>query len=1425
MNRVFSLFRCFLVLFSCLSMRGTLTSQDVKNKAIEQNRLTDFPLWIDFQLVLKGSCENSEDVITRPLKCLGGSYVIKYERAIKKGRIERASLFRENESSGQPLSTALFFWKNKLLTDFWVENNEGKIILQDRFIYSEQGQLTKTVTTKDGQNGCVEKVCHYNEKGKLVEESILYKNQKALLYKWIYDDAGKLVEEQKEAVQLSGKEISSSETTSYLQDGVIRRKFSTSISGKLASCSILEWALNAQKKPLFVQFVGVNGEARSTRYSYDEKARLIKKIKPDGVELSYEYDANDKLVHLFSSDQTVDTTLIYGPQGYITGAYDKVCGHIKREFSESGRLVKEDVNGQVLSFTYDAQERRKKMTLPDLSTIRYRYNDNSLATIGRFSSENVLLYEYVMKDNASKSTTDDKENTYLAKLQDTLGGYESFVEYDSFGQVTKEAGEFSNDYTFDAQGKLLEKNGYKADLNAFGELLFDGEALYEYDANGNLTANKKNGESFTYEYDALDRLVRVFKNGKKIEENTYDIFFRRISTKKQQETVQYIFDGDEEIGTFISGQVQELKVVADSTPVVVELQGKAYRTIVDFRSSIHALVDMETDAILETYRYSAFGKEKILNGEGQVVSASHIKNPWRFASRRVSESTHLISFDKRCYLPELLRFVSQDPLSYIDGINTVSFATNDPMRNMDPSGLFSVPVDFQALQKRVHNGITDMYNKSIQMITFARSELEWFFDFRSQFEDVAFKVMNKTVWTLIGYNPDPTSRHLVGRNEANDKVRITLINGILNAHSTATDNAEFISKLHGGTAVHYLYAASSGFTADIMRAIFSKMGFATPQAKLLATTWKDLIKEMGGIKSGGRVIHYAHSLGGTDTYRALSLLDDEERAMIQVATFGSPELIKEGECASVKNYISTHDIIPCLSPVGYIQGRLGTRSDIQFLPSDRGIPGLDHIMTEAPYFGAIEELGRKFQAEYLSKDRLETGSDIIAKGFSSKQKKKASSFSKKNVETLGELSIDLKVRAAIEAKDYRLLGQIIAQNLPKAISMFDLIVIGGQLQCIPLLRAITATKNMLAMKTTLGLNPGELVQISLFIEAELAKFRMQKKYFLSEKETGLPREIEYDPKSKNTFIHLGTRGVKRIGIGFHKIVTKTILYHIVRPEIVANCRTGLADKREMKVIEALQGVRGIVEGRAFITHTKKEHQEDKLEIILKLYNKGSLMKMYYDKTQNFSLLEKLKIAVDLSTGLAGMHKRGLVHRDLHTGNQLINISKTPDGRRLVKAAITDFGRTVVKKECPGKIVQAFRFYVAPEGFFPEKLKSDDYFATDVYALGCVFHEVFYGKDPVWFHDKYFQDADKSARKRWSARQGLVKVLNQMNQVRRQQLRAKSAALSIEERFESIILKMIHPVASQRESALDVATKLKVLYKALKSKTETTKTAK
>ena len=166
---------------------------------------------------------------------------------------------------------------------------------------------------------------------------------------------------------------------------------------------------------------------------------------------------------------------------------------------------------------------------------------------------------------------------------------------------------------------------------------------------------------------------------------TYDAFHRRLSKESNGKITDFLYQCDDEIGSFTDGKITELRLLGSGcgaeigAAVAIELQGTPYVPIHDTLGNVTTLLDL-SGKVFACYRYTAFGEEE---------THGNLLNPWRFASKRADPETGFIHFGRRYYLPAVGRWLTPDPLWFADGPNLYAYVHNHPLAYTDPDGQFA----------------------------------------------------------------------------------------------------------------------------------------------------------------------------------------------------------------------------------------------------------------------------------------------------------------------------------------------------------------------------------------------------------------------------------------------------------------------------------------------------------------------------------------------------------------------------------------------------------------------------------------------------------------------------------------------------------------------------------------------------------------
>ena len=122
---------------------------------------------------------------------------------------------------------------------------------------------------------------------------------------------------------------------------------------------------------------------------------------------------------------------------------------------------------------------------------------------------------------------------------------------------------------------------------------------------------------------------------------------------------------------------------------------------------------------------------------------------------------------------------------------------------------------------------------------------------------------------------------------------------------------------------------------------------------------------------------------------------------------------------------------------------------------------------------------------------------------------------------------------------------------------------------------------------------------------------------------------------------------------------------------------------------------------------------------------GADLKELIDQRRFGDLAWKVRVMVEVAAGMAFVHSRNLVHRDLKPGNIHVTREGLPPAEALATAVkIMDFGlvRLGDSNMTRTGMVLGSPAYMAPEQLRGDKADS----RTDVFALGAVFYELLSG---------------------------------------------------------------------------------------------------
>ena len=293
--------------------------------------------------------------------------------------------------------------------------------------------------------------------------------------------------------------------------------------------------------------------------------------------------------------------------------------------------------------------------------LKYEYDKNG--NIVKISENGLLTVRYAY-DSVSRLIRED--NRALGKTW--------LYSYDNKGNILSKR---ETAFTLKADVEECEftsvQYGYNGD-----ELLFVGTEACAYDALGNPSVYRGKAVSWS--------------NGRRMMSYggtalTYDGLGRRLS----KGNITYTYDGSNRV----IKQSDGLEFLYDNDGVAAVVQGEnTYLYRKDAQGNICALLDSNGGVVVK-YIYDAWGNHAVVDADGNdITDEGHIgnKNPYRYRGYYYDADLKLYWLQTRYYDPETGRFVTIDDISYLDpetinGLNLYAYCGNNPVMNVDPTGM------------------------------------------------------------------------------------------------------------------------------------------------------------------------------------------------------------------------------------------------------------------------------------------------------------------------------------------------------------------------------------------------------------------------------------------------------------------------------------------------------------------------------------------------------------------------------------------------------------------------------------------------------------------------------------------------------------------------------------------------------------------
>ncbi len=651
--------------------------------------------------------------------------------------LDRVVEERTENSTGHALLRKKFVYNDARNLDQIIGYPQNQESILMKYEYNEFGCVVKATNAAGNSTQIIYDDAYVNDWGQKGSKRTVI-DPMGNLTEEIFDNDDHLIQVCKK--DKSGKLLSCVDTSyDFAGNKMLEKAVILSTDTKSRDFEI-EYAYN-QGDQLETITIGKGLEERATYFEYNSYGELTKKSYPGAqTPIVYQYDNRGDLemVSYKEGKKNIEYKLYYDYNKNLTsmnrGNLALSYTYDENELPTS-ETIKDGFGSYQVSRTYDDEGKVRTLRFPDGSYVEYSYEGPLVKNISRFSKDKKELYTYsVASRDQMGNIMEEILPGYLGsrtQAWDEAGGrvgiatdffQDKVLEYDPLDNIKKretsleeapftteydyntllqlisEKGDIEHNYSYDSIGNRLKKDGSLYKVNGLNELLETKDSTYTFHLNGNLATKIANGKTWTYQSNPLNQIISI-KDDQDAVTFTYDLigkrFSKHIDSKGKKRTLRFFYIDDTEIGCVNEkGIIIELKIPSnpnnpESPAIAIEIKKETYIPIYDLQGNIACLLDHKNRKVVESYRYSAYGEEKIINENRREISDSSVGNPWRYRGKRVDKETGLIYFGYRYYDPEIGRWISPDPLGTIDGLNLYAYAHNNPMTYVDYFGLSS----------------------------------------------------------------------------------------------------------------------------------------------------------------------------------------------------------------------------------------------------------------------------------------------------------------------------------------------------------------------------------------------------------------------------------------------------------------------------------------------------------------------------------------------------------------------------------------------------------------------------------------------------------------------------------------------------------------------------------------------------------------
>ena len=397
----------------------------------------------------------------------------------------------------------------------------------------------------------------------------------------------------------------------------------------------------------------VSGSDYTTTYDYDADSRLTEILYPAGNSITRDYTDRNQL-----------ESVAFNAAPIITSTFDDGGREETRTFG----------NNLVATNAYNLDNTLASRTVAGKAALSFSYDYDANKNVEGESTGGALAnFAWTAGfDDGDRVTSWNRNNGDNQSWNlDTIGNWDSTTGLYKGASFNETRAHNDVHELTDINGSTLSYDSKGNPISIPGAPL--SSAALTWDIDNHLASYIKDSITTTFTYDALGRRLEKLNPTK----NTLFISASQ-QVIEEYESVgagSYALARSYTYGSYIDDVLAKVETV--NTPTVLYYHS-------DRQFNVRGLTDSSGN-IKELYTYTPYGKQCVLDSFGTVITSSSFNNNYGFTGRYLDNETGLWYFRARYFSDELGRFISRDPLGYVDGMSLYNgyFAQEF---GMDPSG-------------------------------------------------------------------------------------------------------------------------------------------------------------------------------------------------------------------------------------------------------------------------------------------------------------------------------------------------------------------------------------------------------------------------------------------------------------------------------------------------------------------------------------------------------------------------------------------------------------------------------------------------------------------------------------------------------------------------------------------------------------------